>query len=419
MSVVDLYLCYTKSLDQDELDIVNKYWDMGGDKIYPFKYRLDDLQVSFDFKNRLALSDFVANRVFISSNSQKFNCISCGKKNISSNRAGFLKLRKKPNEICDFCKQLEINRVVFEKLSFLESLVNLLNSYFENEDFPFLSYLNKVILASLIIDISRLPIKTTFVDLNISGNVDLDDRIIKGLFEAKRIIYFFESNLPPSHDIHNGLTRFIIDNKKFINKDILERYNALFSSSYDVGLYFLFPKSIGSFFEYKSILLNDVKFAEIKQVDIDSIEELVFSIKMHQAYLLLNISVSKHNVPVDKGIRLDAVLMGLVKKYPMPVVFNIINYQSERVAAKLHANKNTQFYIANKYLAQFIESYVGYLELNAKVPYSITLPDFMTVSKIEFFTSYYILGGLTNWNHLSGDEVVQKWIESPSVKLVL
>lgn len=181
----------------------------------------------------------------------------------------------------------------------------------------------------------------------------------------------------------------------------------------------MFPKSIGSFCEYKSILLSDVNLAEIKQVDIDSIEELVFSIKMHQAYLLLNISVSRHNVPVDKGIRLDAVLMGLVKKYPMPVVFNIINYQSERVAAKLYANKNTQFYIANKYLAQFIESYVGYLELNAKVPYPIPLPDFMVVSKIEFFTSYYILGGLTNWNHLSGDEVVQKWIESPSVKLVL
>lgn len=419
MSVVDLYLCYTKSLDQDELDIVNKYWDMGGDKIYPFKYRLDDLQSIFDFKNRLVLSDYVANRAFVSSSSQEFNCICCGKKNISSNRVGFLKLRKKPNEICDSCKQLEINRDALVKLNSLESLANVLNSYFVKEDFPVLSYINKIFLASLILDVSELPIQTTFTDLNISGDDDLDDRIIKSLFDAKRIIYFFESNLVTSQDRYNGLTRFITDNKKLINEDIMGRYSALFSASYEVGLYFLFPKSIGSFCEYKSILLSDVNLAEIKQVDIDSIEELVFSIKMHQAYLLLNISVSRHNVPVDKGIRLDAVLMGLVKKYPMPVVFNIINYQSERVAAKLYANKNTQFYIANKYLAQFIESYVGYLELNAKVPYPIPLPDFMVVSKIEFFTSYYILGGLTNWNHLSGDEVVQKWIESPSVKLVL
>ncbi len=419
MSVVDLYLCYTRSLDQDELDIINKYWELGGDKIYPFKYRLDDLQIFFDFKNRQALSNFVAHSSFISSGSQEFNCRSCGKKNTAINRADFLKLRKKSDSICESCKQLATNIDVLGELNFLESLADVLNSYFEKDDFPILSYLEKIYLASLMLDVSGLPIQTTFDDLNISGNDDLDTEIINNLFETGRIIYFFEHNLVKNQRGYGELVKLIFDNKKLIGNDIIERYNGLLSSTYDAGLYFLFPKSIGSFCEYKSNLLGDVSLAKIKQVDIDSIEELVFSIKLHQAYLLLNISVGKYNVPVDKGVRLNAVLMRLVKKYPMPVVFNIINYQSARVAAKLHASKNTQFYIANKYLCRFIESYIEYLELNAKIPYPIQLPDFMTVSKIEFFTSYYILGGLTNWNHLSGDEVVQKWIESPSVKLVL
>jgi len=75
-------------------------------------------------------------------------------------------------------------------------------------------------------------------------------------------------------------------------------------------------------------------------------------------------------------------------------------------------------YIQNKLYCKYIEEYINYLDKNNKTPYQKRLPDYMTGSKIEFFSSHYILGDLISWSNLSGDDIIERWLHSDTIKKI-
>lgn len=42
----------------------------------------------------------------------------------------------------------------------------------------------------------------------------------------------------------------------------------------------------------------------------------------------------------------------------------------------------------------------------------------MTGSKFEYFSSHYILGDLISWSSLSGDDIIERWLHSDTIKKI-
>ena len=60
---------------------------------------------------------------------------------------------------------------------------------------------------------------------------------------------------------------------------------------------------------------------------------------------------------------------------------------------------------------------MNYLEKNNKSTYEIKIPNTVIGSSIEYFSSYFIMGELVSWTELSGNEIISKWINSPTLKI--
>jgi len=421
MKKPDLYACYLNQLNENEVDLISEFWELGDKKSYPYRFRLRELAEKFGIKNQNGVAKFVAENSFISSNSSNFNCSCCNKKFQSKGRTEFMELLKRDSQLlCKECLQEQVNNLAADRGIQLESETKTLHlPTFEEISFQSLSYLNKVALLAMILETDSKesePVQLTKDELVLSGSDENDEKILRELFLGGAIHIVDEGELnhtPLLQDTRNFLSK----NLDFIDVEIIDRFNTYVRKTPKPGLYFLVPTNLDGLDEYKSHLFADVINSEITELDAEAIKEFVINNRFYQAYQLLNTVISYHKIPVDMNVKLDSVLVALIKNYSLPEAFNILNYQAKNVAAKLYSEPTMASYIQNKLLAKYIESYMIYLREKGKTTYSIRLPDYIIGSKIEYFSSYYILGELTSWNELSANEIIEKWLNSPTVKI--
>ncbi|MGZ7068785.1 MAG: hypothetical protein ACXVHT_10805 [Methanobacterium sp.] len=419
MTETKYYICYENSLKQDEAELLHKYWllDQSSENIY--RYKVQDLIGILNFNKESAVTKFVKGNCFISSNSQTFNCTSCQVKFNANCRTELNNLIKRLPKVCDNCKKEEVNLIALEKINILESSIQQpIFPEFSYEDLQTLNYVEKIALFVMFSEMNvseNEPINFSEGELNLTGAPDIDKDILSSLFNKKAIYVIKDedyNNLP----LLIEMTEYIYKNKKHLNSDNINLLNLFLSGLYEPGVYFLKPTDSPSFEDFLNQLFEEISNYFITKKDIEILSDIITSILLYQSYHLVNEAKQEHKIPIDMNMKLDIVLTSLVKKYPMPVVFNILNYQAKNVAAKLYSNTAMPSYIQNKLYCKYIEEYINYLDKNNKIPYQKKLPDYMTGSKIEYFSSHYILGDLISWASLSGDDIIERWIHSDTIK---
>lgn len=421
MTETKYYICYENALKQDEAELLHKYWQLDQSSENIYRHKVQDLIGILNFDKESYITKFVKGNCFISSNSQIFNCTSCQIKFNANCRTEFNSLIKRLPTVCDNCKKEEINLIALEKINILESSIqNPIFPEFSYEDLQSLNYVEKIILFVMISEMNvseNEPINFSEGELNLTGVTDIDKDILSSLFNKKAIYVIKDedyNNLP----LLIETTEYIYKNKKHLNSDNINSVNSFLSALYEPGVYFLKPTDSPSFEDFLDKLFEDINNYFITKKDIEILSDLIISILLYQSYYLVNEAKQEHKIPIDMNMKLDIVLTSLVRKYPMPVVFNILNYQAKNVAAKLYSNAAMPSYIQNKLYCKYIEESINYLDKNNKIPYQKKLPDYMTGSKFEYFSSHYILGDLISWSSLSGDDIIEKWIHSETIKKI-
>lgn len=417
------YACYLNPVTPAELDIISKYWELDEDSYYPYRYRIREIGKENRKVKQSGISEFVVSNSFITSNSKKFSCPSCFSKKNAKNRTQLLELtRLKVPSLCEVCNNQEVNKIAVEKIERLRSLTaSLPLPVFEESSFQKLSYLNKLALISMLVEVNSLnkaSLRFTKDELMLSGSDDSDESILRELFDKDAIHIIDEHETMQSHFLYDARTYFK-KNLILINTDILLQFNKLDEEIPKPGLYFPVPTCFDGFEEYRAYLFEAVSCASLTESDVQAIRQVVISNRLNCAYQLLSEVLKTNKIPVDDGIRLDSLLVALVREYPLKIAYNILNYQARLVAATLYSNPKTPYYVQGKLLPKFVADYMERQRAKGLETYSRNLPNYMIGSKIEHFSSYYILGELVDWTELSADQVIEKWLNSPTVKLIV
>lgn len=287
---------------------------------------------------------------------------------------------------------------------------------FEKSKLENLSYADKLALLCLMIDVKlekNQPLHLSKEELNLSGDIDGDVSILETLL-SKGAIYVLESRAKLPNDLLVDTENFILQNRWLLNSTVVEKYSRFLANLPKPGLYILLSSCFETMQDYKSWLFDELTNAKVGDAEIKEIEELVIANRLSQAYLLVQPISEEFNIPVQFNIKLETVLMSLVRHYPLTKAYGIMRYQAKQVASKLHSNPEMPFFYQNKLFAKYIETYMRHLKENEKSPYPNRLPDFIYGSKLEHFSSYYLMGELTSWDDLSANEIIARWIEHSS-----
>lgn len=417
-----IYFTNEEKINQQKVNLAVQYWDIDYDS-KPVKHchKVNEVVKLFGCESTNALSSEIKKTTITVFNCANTKCPSCGKPSFAKTRAEQLQLIRQSSPVeCAECRKNSLNAELAEILSNLEK-VNIDSQFpvISQSNLKELSYLTKTIFLSWLLDKEFKPFKRinlTREEVNLTGSDSFDEKILTELLKLNIIHIVQEDELNQLPDLRYG--------QELINKNYYDLYPTLiaeFEFNYQripkPGLYIILPSDLNTIEDYLTHLQNEVFNAHLSTADLQAIEELVTTNRLDISYLLLNEAKNTHKIPVDENMKLDSVLTKLIREYPIKVAFNIINYQAKQTAAELYSQTSMPSYIQSKILCKKIEEYMNYLEKNNKSTYEIKLPNSVIGSSIEYFSSYFIMGELVSWTELSGNEIVSKWINSPTVNL--
>lgn len=432
----DIFSCYLNPLTNEEASLISNFWLLSEDQsAYAYKYRLAELSEKFGLDEDEILK-LIKENCFVTTRSEWLNCESCGCKLKTTTRTNLIELRRKnKTKFCDDCREAEnkrveeehnkiveeINKIAEQKVGKLTSSPVKLNlPIFEKNKLINLSYTEKLTILSLMLDAKVLknrPLQLSKEELNLSGDTDGDVIMLQNLL-SKGAIYVLENTDKLAGKLLADTDSFISQNRRVLNPMVIDKYSRFLASQPQPGIYILVPSCFETMEDYKSWLFDEVINTKVGDTEVKEIEELVIANRLSQAYLLACHVKNTYKIPIQFKIKLESVLISLVRQYSLPKAFGIMKYQAKQVAAKLYSNPEMPFFYQDKLFAKHIETYLSYLRENEKSPYWNSLPDFIYGSKIEHFSSYYLMGELTGWDDLSANEIIARWIQcSAKVKL--
>lgn len=336
---------------------------------FSYEFKVNELISIMGVYFSKQVTDFVSSNCFISSNSKTLNCISCQKKFYARKRNEFKQIFHRLPIVCDDCKRRQISDSAINKIDILiSSEVYSVFPEFKFDDLNSLTYIEKIVLLVLLLDLNLsegqpVNFNNSHREYNLTGIPKLDTKYLSKLIDIKAI-YEVDYRRPESF-IKNY--SYLKNNIEYLDSDASEKLKEFKSALHKPGMYILIPENYESYNELIRYLYEQLVPDQIDQSVIETISQFVISILLSRAYQLLNEVKSYHRIPIN--MNLDAMLTSLVKKYPMRVVFNILNYQAERVAGFLFSNQFINPFVKNKLLVKRIDDYLRYLAENQKTPY--------------------------------------------------
>jgi hypothetical protein len=417
MPDTNFYLCYENTPNQSEEFLLHKFWMLEDGTKYKFKYNICELQGILGFKNARYVSNFVKTNCFISSNATTHNCDYCKKKFCARNRSEFIKFVKSPPRFCENCYEIQINAIALEKIDLLEA-----SEYLSSPDFIIqdLSYLEQI---SLLIMLSELDIThgkaSVFIqdELNLTGVYEFDIDLLSALLRKNAIYYIDEKDYDPPTLVQE-INFYEIQYGQYLYPHVLHALTLQQQKFKKPGVYFSTPANFNNLDEVKDYLFEQINNAELTLFDVEKMSEFIITSLVDKAYQLVNEVKYRHNISVEMKMKLDTVITRLVNNYSLSVAYSMLDYQAMRVSAQYNATPYMPSYVKDKLLAKLVEEHMSKLETYNNIPYVKKLPFHILSSRIEDFVSYYIFAGQLSWSSLSGDEIIEKWLNSPTIKLI-
>ncbi|MBE0471755.1 MAG: hypothetical protein IBX55_19870 [Methyloprofundus sp.] len=413
-------------MSKKDLDIILKYWKYDHEK-GTYLYKTSELTNSSNLIKSSDVRKLVKINSSIALNNKQSICPECKTRFKSKNRSGVKELPTSP-ELCNSCKKELENEYISAKMDYLEDklkLIHPVDNFYDDS----LSYIELISLYLLIKPgSSRRPIFYKKDKLGLTLSSEVDGGIINSLSKRKLIFDFsekkykqltlndypFRENSFPlfSHD-GNFISGF-----DHADQDLVKQLLILFRTSLPKqGLHIPLPQNYKNFSSYKKDVDSKIKNYKINLEDIKQIESLVLKQRLGIAFNIVNSVSNYFKLKIEPSLKLEAVLISLVKKYTIEEVNSIIftNASSSKHYIEFI---NSDF---NKYAKKFLftknlERTLDFFEGKDLQMFKIELPNFLKGSKLENFFNTYIAKKSSNdegaWQSLSVNEIVALWIKS-------
>ncbi|NVK25933.1 MAG: hypothetical protein HWE10_13485 [Gammaproteobacteria bacterium] len=406
-------ICYLKPLTNEELQVVNRYWEINSSDPSKFAKKVDDIKALFP---EIGIpSAFVSeNSEFVITNDE-FSCSKCGKMPKARNRTNYLAKLKKTNYVCDECQAIAIQLERQRKQEIINTYKNIIVSYkatlFEKDyDLSDLTYVEKISLFLILNSYynNDKPLSITNENLDLSGSQDFDSKLFVDL--AQKGCLVIVNDLPEevqeAYDaIYGRYSRLHYDNG----------YNrSRYSETRDLaqGVYFNMPTQIEDISQVRTELYAHICASKISVSDIQQITQLVEDIRLANLYECINwLEKEEFRIPIEKTMKLDSLLKFVSKNYSLDKTYYSLWYHARETGAYIQKIGSRDFKTP-RYFGKFLSDYFTKVKTKGwELKYTRSLPMDVNTSAIESLICELYFDDEFNWVSLTTTEIVSTWLK--------
>ncbi len=407
-------------------NLIKKYWECEHGTLR-YKYSIQSLANRYNFCDKKECEKYISRHSSAIIIDERICCSSCGRRVTVKLRTELDIAFKKGFKFeldCGYCMSNSIDEVAKNVINSIEEIIQ--ENYiflFKNNSFD-LTYLEKIYLYLIALkcqvnEFGKLN-KAIWQDMFITERAD-KNFLIKSLYH-KKVIFNTKKN-DKVIKIINENSIFFLKKSHQMDMELKNKYQKYRYLFLEENTFLNFDLDYESFNEMLEDLRNQFEYYELNYLDIKEIREFILEQKVIDAYQLISNIQKYRPIPIEKSIELDFVLVELVENYNLLIINSLLNYLADQVALKLYTLEHVQprdrnAYFVNKMFIAKITSYVSYLKLKNKVPSHIRgIGSDWNYTSLEYFVSKSILNEGLSWTTFSGDELIQKWLNSKKVTI--
>lgn len=423
MNANDFYVVFEKELDQLEVELILKYWKFYEDDSLKFLNTIKSLTLNTDFKNTSQVSTFVSERCYLTSTCLDFSCKICKSAFKASSREHFKRIID-AESICEECKIVEINKEAKDILKIMKYDIDE-NNYFSVDFFECnTSYLEKIYLFIILseFDVKENGLINRWDSFSMKKYSKEFDFILGSLIE-KNVIFRvkFEAELD---SYIRYMQNFFCRNKFILDPSIIDQYRPISEKIPSQGFYLRRAKEDDSYQDWMIEIFQGIQNSILSDNDINILRNYIQYIQLNKVYVLLNTVKEAYAIDVEQNIALDSIFIFLINNYSLQHIYNIFCYQAEKTTTIIHVKTKggkvkLSYTEKSKIFRSKVEAYLNYLSAqNKKHEHTKPLPFNWHTTHIEYFTSIHIFQEGINWASLSTQEIISKWLNSPTVRVL-
>lgn len=403
-------ICYLKTLDMEELKLINKYWEIV--PLNASNFTMTVTQLGSLFPHLSSPSSLASNKSEFVIIDKNFTCPKCGSMPKVSNRMKYLAALKHPNPVCSECKAkaIELKR---------ERNKNIISAYkaslFDKDyDLADLTYVEKISLFLILNSYYNddKPLSITNENLDLSGSQDFDSKLFVDL--AQKGCLVIVDDLPEvvqeAYDaIYGRYSRLNYDNG--YNRS---RYSE--TRSLAQGIYFNMPKQIEDISQVRTELYSHICASKISTSEIQQITQLVEDIRLANLYECIDwLEQVEFKIPVEKSMKLDSLLKFIAKRYSLDKTYYSLWYYARKTGAYIQKIGSRDFKTP-KYFVKFLSDYFTDVKTNGwELKCTRSLPMDVNTSAIESLICELYFDDEFNWVSLTTAEIVSTWLKKLDV----
>lgn len=404
-------ICYLKSLSASEIDSINKYWETDPDSNNGFAYTLKEIDAKKDVDCG-AVSGLVYKSCALVPHSNVFYCGECQKATPVRNRAQFKNQIKLPSHECEECRERKLSALKEECANLI---TNYLSSRLNQKDyFQELSYLDCIILLAILSNDyqENKPVFSAEKALNLTGSEHLDATALSRFIEIGALIDLQEL---PENIVFAEQKLYECSNNQALRRRRGGYEPCRNALTIEKGLYFSLPPQFENYFDFYVAINQRVINKDITTKEGDELKRLVISMRVENLYRLIDHISCEFNLEIKKSNPLSALLHHLSEHYPITKCYFTFYHFAKEVLVYSHKN-NTNYYVQGHLFTKFVSRYIENLEENEwELRLSRKLPESIYTSSVEALVSLIFIDGHFNWNSLTANEVIERWLSNTPV----
>jgi len=406
-------ICYTQPLEMEELQVVNKYWEISSSDSLEFSMKVDDIRALFP---EIGMpSSFVSKNSEFVITDNKFACSKCEKMPRVSNRKNYLTTLKSVNTLCSDCKTEEAELEQKRNIDILDNYkVSLFEKDYDLADLTYIEKLNLFLILSSYYNDDK-PLSITNENLDLSGSQDFDSKLFVEMNNKGCLVIV--NNLPDevqdAHDaIYGSFSRLQYDKNHRYNRTIAAEPGELIK-----GIYFNMPKQIEDISQVRSELYSHICASKISTSEIQQITQLVEDIRLANLYDCINwLGQEEFKIPIEKSMKLDSLLKFISKSHPLDKVYYSMWYQARETAAYIHKTGSKDFKTP-KLFGKFLSDFFTRVKTKGwELKCTRNLPMGVNISAIESLSCELYFDDEFNWVSLTTAEIVSKWLKKLDIQ---
>jgi hypothetical protein len=403
-------ICYLKAFSNEELEAVNKYWEIDLENESRFALSVQAINSLFpDIKNPAILAYSYSEFVFTH---EKYICPECGKHPRVTNRTKYTLGVKARTKICKVCTDAAIELEKKRNRDILDTYkASLFEKYYDLADLTYVEKISLFLILNSYYNEDK-PLSITNENLDLSGSQDSDSKLFVDLAQKGCLVIVNDlpEDVQEAYDaIYGRYSRLHYDNG--YNRS---RYSETRSLAH--GIYFNMPKQIEDISQVRSELYSHICASKISTAEIQQITQLVEDIRLANLYECIDwLEQEEFRIPIERSMKLDSLLKFVSKSYSLDKTYYSLWYHARETGAYIQKIGSRDFKTP-KYFGKFLSDY--FTKVKAKgweLKFTRSLPMDVNTSAIESLICELYFDDEFNWVSLTTAEIVSTWLKKLDV----